>query len=235
MCSKEILFSILALLFFHHISKSQRIVNANLPYYDERLMHYGFFMAGNYATFNIKRSQFFVDDTTMLAVNPRGTPGFTLGFVVNLRLEQFFDLRLLPAAGFYLREVIYKFENNDPTKDSIQVESIESTYIELPLLLKYKSTRRANTRMYLVGGIKPAIEVGTRREQVGQDRLLTKNIDVAIDYGFGIDLYFPMFKFSPEIRFSYGIINLLKPSDNILSNSIDKLRTNTFTILFIFE
>ena len=89
--------------------------------------------------------------------------------------------------------------------------------------------------MYLIGGIKPAIEVGTRRERAGVDRLLTKTIDVAIDYGFGIDLYFPMFKFSPEIRFSYGIINLLKPSDNILSNSIDKMRTNTFTILFIFE
>ncbi|MCH8319122.1 MAG: PorT family protein [Bacteroidetes bacterium] len=224
---------ILALLFSHHISKSQRIVGVNLPYYDERLMHYGFFMAGNYATFNIKRSQFFVDDTTMLAVNPRGTPGFTLGFVVNLRLEQFFDLRFLPAAGFYLREVIFKLENNDSTYT--KVESIESTYIELPLLLKYKSTRRANTRMYLIGGIKPAIEVGTRRAKIGEDRLLTRNIDVALDYGFGIDLYFPMFKFSPEIRFSYGIINLLKPSDNILSNSIDKLRTNTFTVLFIFE
>lgn len=226
-------FLILTLLFSHHISKSQRIVGVNLPYYDERLMHYGFFMAGNYATFNIKRSQFFVDDTTMLAVNPRGTPGFTLGFVVNLRLEQFFDLRLLPAAGFYLREVIFKLESNDSTYT--KVESIESTYIELPLLLKYKSTRRANTRMYLIGGIKPAIEVGTRGERAGVDRLLTKTIDVAIDYGFGIDLYFPMFKFSPEIRFSYGIINLLKPSDNILSNSIDKLRTNTFTVLFIFE
>lgn len=226
---KQAYISIFFFLLLANISKAQRITDVHLPYYDDRFLHYGFFIAGNYSTFNIKRSQLFVDTDTLISVNPRATPGFTLGFIVNFRLAQFFDLRFLPSAAFYFRVVEYRFNTY------VVEEGLESTYIELPLLCKYKSTRRSNTRMYLVGGIKPGIEVGTRKAREGVDRLLTKNIDVAIDYGFGIDFYFPMFKFSPEIRFSNGIINLLRPSDNILSNSIDKLRSKTFTILFIFE
>jgi len=57
--------------------------------------------------------------------------------------------------------------------------------------------------------------------------------DLAINCGFGFEIYFPYFIFSPEIKLSNGILNL-HATDPLLQESyvMDKLfsRTLLFTI-----
>lgn len=87
----------------------------------------------------------------------------------------------------------------------------------------------------MIGGLKPGIEVGARKRERRNDQLRTQSLDLSIDYGFGLDIYYPLFKFSPELRFSLGLSNLFNEDDNIFSNSIDGLSTYTVTLYLLFE
>ena len=55
------------------------------------------------------------------------------------------------------------------------------------------------------------------------------------EVGFGLDFYLEYFKFSPQLKLSYGLINLLKSEDSVYSNSINRLSTNGWMLSFTFE
>lgn len=222
--------------------ESVKVRGANLPNYDERFLHYGFYLAANYSTYRVQRSAFFqrqiLDtipnnrDTVLYAISGVGVPGFTLGFVVSARLGEHFDLRFVPGYSFYGRHVKFTTKNGTEIK---QLHESTYSFVELPLLLKFKSVRRGNTRMYMIGGIKPGIEVGAKRQELGEDQLRAQVTDFAIDYGVGFDLYYPLFKFAPELRFSHGLANLAEPSFNPYSKSIRRLTSHTVTLYLNFE
>ena len=201
----------------------------NLPNYDDKILHYGFTIGLNASGFKEQVSKSYFNDT-LKGSTPVYTPGFSLGFIVNVRLHEHFDLRFLPTVGFYSRSIKYDFMNS-----MSKTETIESTFIELPLLLKYKSQRRKNSRMYMIGGLKPSIEAGAKKNQRLPSDLRTTGFDLCFDYGFGFDLYFALFKFSPEIRFSQGMLNLLNNDPNIYSSSLSKLTSHTISLYLNFE
>ena len=211
----------------------------NLPDYDNKRLHYGFFLAFNYSTFSVLHSEVFNRNVNnpmlknpLAAVNPIGGPGFTTGFILNARINDIWDFRILPTVSFYTRYMEMRFRN-----DSLSNQLNQSTYafLELPIMVKYKSQRRHNTRMYMIGGIRPAIEVGAKREEIGDNFLRVNSADFSLEYGFGFDFYYPLFKFSPELRFSYGVSGMKYPDDNIYANSIKEFYTRTVTLYFNFE
>ena len=57
----------------------------------------------------------------------------------------------------------------------------------------------------------------------------------SIDVGFGVDIYFAYFKFSPEIKYSYGLKNMLIDQNNQYSNLINRLSTRGLLISLTFE
>ncbi len=203
--------------------------DSNIPHYDDRFLHYGFTLGLNGTRFRPMASDLlFTDSITSVRSRPAG--GFDLGFVMNMRLSRYFDFRLLPGVAFYTRAVQYNFKNGFKSN-----QSAESVFIETPMLLKYKSQRRRNHRLYMVGGIKPCIEAGAKKNEKTKAELRTRNFDVNIEYGFGVDLYFQFFKFAPELRFSHGLSNLLINDPNVYSQSLLKLTTHTVSLYFFFE
>lgn len=203
----------------------------NLPNYDDKQMHYGFTIGLNATRFKYTLSDYYLASDSFQSITAKRVPGFSLGFVVSYRLNDFFDLRLLPTVAFYERDLIFK-----GMKSGLETPEVtESTFIELPLVVKYKSQRRRNLRMYMVGGIKPGIEVGAKKKDKRASELRTQNFDFSIDYGFGFDIYYPLFKFSPEIRFSHGILNMLNNDPNAYSQSLNMLLTHTVSLYFHFE
>lgn len=222
-------------------SKTVKRKGQNLVAYDDRLLHYGFFLALNRSGFRSRTTPYFTQqltdsslrpDSRLLSVNPRSSVGFTTGFILNVRLFDLLDVRVLPTVSFYQRFVDFRYQN-----DSIVTELKQSTFsfIELPILMKFKSQRRNNTRMYMIAGIKPAIEVGSKKGEIQEDRLRSNTFDFNIEYGFGFDFYYPLFKFSPEFRFSHGLINLRNVDPNPYSRSLSRLYTHTLTLYFNFE
>lgn len=203
----------------------------NLPNYDNRWLHYGFSLALNNTRFKPTVSNYYLSaaDSVVSLTGTRNT-GFSLGFILNMKMTDFLDLRLLPTVSFYQRDVNYIFKN----KFAI-TQSTESTFIEIPLVVKYKSQRRGNFRMYMVGGLKAAIEAGAKKKEKKDTELRSNNYDLSVEYGFGLDIYYPLFKFSPEIRFSHGLLNMLEIDNNIYSKNLDRLSTHTVSLYLHFE
>lgn len=226
----------------------------NLPNYDNRLLHFGFFLAINFTRFKAAPSNFFnqqLNDTInpdtasssprhpFRAINPKGSPGFTTGFIVSMRLSDLWDIRLLPTVSFYQRSVEYSYRRlrSDSTDIAPSLELSQNTYsfIEMPILFKYKSVRRDNMRMFVIGGIKPSLEVGAKKKELSDLHLRPNSADFAVEYGFGIDLYYPLFKFSPEIRFAHGFANMRVNDDNDFARSLKRLTTHTVTLYLNFN
>jgi hypothetical protein len=222
-------------------SKTVKRKGQNLVGYDYKRLHYGFFLALNRSGFRTYSSPYFnsqledksLDSSNRLySINPQSSAGFTTGFILNIRIFDLLDVRVLPTVSFYQRSILFRYQNDSTTRE---LNQSTFSFMELPILVKFKSLRRNNTRMYMIAGIKPAIEVGSKKKEIQEDRLRATGFDFNIEYGFGFDFYYPLFKFSPEIRFSHGFSNLRNVDPNAYSRSISKMYTHTVTLYFNFE
>lgn len=210
---------------------SQVSQDINLPAYDQKPIHYGFLVGIHSSIYKLKYSEPYTLNPDLHSIMPRNSAGFTLGFVGNLRLHEFFDVRITPAVGFYELKVDYNFLSK-----TTETAAVSSTNVEIPLLFKYKSVRRGNTRMFLMGGAKYSIEAsGKKEEDEAAERLQVSDSNVFLEFGFGVDLYYPLFKFSPEIRFSKGLFDLKQPLTNARSLPIQSLYQNVVTIYLVVQ
>jgi len=226
----------------------------NLPNYDYAKYHFGFILGVNQMNFTLKPAadlntrmfdstyvaDIFADSAMMYVVEPVPTFGFTVGIVGNLRLGQYLDLRFIPALSFgerYIDFSIMKYKGGSETLLEIR-KSIPSTYIDLPLSVRYKSKRHHNFRSYLLGGVDYNIDLASEaKKKKEQDlvRLKLKKNDLRAEIGVGFEFYNEWFKFGTEIKMGYGLPDLLKREDNIYSASIEKLTSKVFLLSFTFE
>lgn len=211
---------------------SQTNQHMNLPNYDDKFLHYGFSVGSNYSIFRLQHAEEFLTQNSFKSIRSVGSYSFSLGFILNMRLAEFFDLRLLPTVSFYNRLIDY--ESTDP-EIGTKTLGFESSFIEFPLLVKYKAQRRGNHRMYMVGGLKPGFAVGGNKDESQGDVLKIPRQDLSIEAGFGLDIYYELFKFSPELRFSLGLVNIHDQIDTVESQSINSLTTYTVSLFLFFE
>jgi len=229
---KIVLLSLGLLLFGNTLAQS----NSEMfnPRYDERkIITYGFSLGFQTTAYQLKYADYFLDPAmdSVHSILPKKRPGFKLGFIVNFKLAQFLDLRITPTVSFAEYILEYNFVGGDQF-----TELVESTGVEFPVLFKYKSQRRNNLRMYLVGGITPIIEAaGKSSLEEDLSRLQVEKFNATLELGFGLDMYYPLFKFSPEVRFAYGLVNVLSAHENAKSIGIDELRTKTLSFYFHFQ
>lgn len=218
--------------------QAQKIKTINLPNSDSRWLNYGFLIGVHISGYQTKYSPSFVRDSlqgpllnmdSVTAIESKYRAGFSLGFILNLKLTEYLDLRFLPQVAFYEHEMLYSYEGQDPN-----AQVLEATQVEFPLMLKYKSERRGNTRMYLIGGINPSFEAKGKNNEEGDEKLSLKDTNLAIEFGFGIDIYAQYFKFSPEIRFSKGLTNLVEHK-NGYDLGLERVTTNTVTLYLQFS
>lgn len=221
-------------VFQSEAQQKTRWIRKNNPNYDARKLTYGFLIGLHTTTFQLNYSEKFLNSPDLVNLNsvvPDWSPGFSLGFIVNYRIADFFDIRLTPEVAFYENKIRYQYI--DGTHDD---QLIETTMVEFPILLKYKSERRDNVRMYMIGGIKPAIDAsGKKKLDQSTESLEVKGTNLSLEAGLGFDLYFPLFKFSPELRYSRGLVNMLDNTTNIYGQPLQRVNTNTITLYLLFQ
>ena len=98
------------------------------------------------------------------------------------------------------------------------------------MLLKYQSNRRRNARMYMIAGLNPTLTASNRRSDPLRNVLRAEGSDLTLEYGVGLELFYPLFKLAPEIRFSHGLRNLLVPRNDVFSRSLQYMSTNAVTL-----
>ncbi|MDP4185201.1 MAG: porin family protein [Bacteroidota bacterium] len=221
-------FLFLAFLFCGAAAYCQPRSFLNLSTFDQRPVHFGFLLGVNTLDFDIKSfDNDYRSDVTTLKY------GLTVGIISNLRLGDYFDLRFMPGMSFGDRNV--KFVLAPDTTYA----SVKSTYIDLPLLLKYKAMRIKNVRPYIVTG--PAYRYDISKS-AKDDLLRLQRGEWFWEVGVGLDNYLQYFKFAPELKMSFGLGNVLgtpPPEDSgtssVYHKSIRKLSSNIVTLSFHFE
>ena len=240
----------------------------NLPNYDYDPLHFGFVLALNQMHFTInpvddlhmrsfeerqatdvtQNLPYNVDRMEVLGINYQPEYGFTVGIVGDLRLGQYYDLRFIPSLSFGERVIDYKvnaldYEGDNIVRDSIinMDKRIPSTYIDFPLMVKYKSKRYNNVRGYLIGGVKYSMDLASlsdaRQEEESPNNILVKlkRHDFAFEIGVGFDYYLSFFKFGTEIKMSYSPVDPLDREGNMYTESIGSLSSKYFQLSFTFE
>jgi len=218
------------------ISNGQRYKKPqNLVKYDFKKIHFGFTLGINALNFNVKKSNNSLNNDTLLSILAQNQKGFNLGIVSNLRLGRYTDLRFIPTLVFGERILDYGFNKaNNLTTNS---KRIESTLIDFPISLKYKSARYNNFRTYIICGVKYSLDIASQYkiDDEGQELVKLNNHDFMIEGGFGIDFYLQYFKFSPQIKLSHGLINILSKDKTVYTETINNLKTSGWILSFTFE
>lgn len=209
----------------------------NRPYSDMRRWHLGFSVGLNAFDLSFHHNGFVTDEgQTWFMEQPDLSPGFCVTGLFNLRLNDYFSVRVTP--GMYFGNRIVRFK--DTTNGDEAKQDIKSAYLVLPVDLKFSSQRMRNIRPYMVGGIMPAFDVLKKRS----DYLRMKSSDFMVSVGFGCDIYLPYFKLIPELKFCFGLTDVLKhdrpdlvddPLRLGVSNSVKKATTQMVVLSFYFE
>ena len=235
---KLIKYLIILLLFIsvNNIYGQKRKKPQNLIRYDFQKLHFGFTIGVNELNFNIKKNSNTLTNDSLLTLIPKSQKGFNLGIVSNLRIGKYTDLRFIPSLVFGERNLNYGFIDSNGVSDK-RVKRIESTLIDFPLYIKYKSARYNNFRTYVIGGLKYSLDVASQDKinDEGQEIVKLKKNDLMGEIGFGFDFYLEYFKFSPQIKLSHGILNLISNDETVYTQSINNLSTNGWMISFTFE
>ena len=207
----------------------------NNPKYDKRRVHFGFSVGLNYVDFKVEHIENLASLPGYYSVKTETTPGYTFAIVSNLRLSEYLDLRFLPAYSTTIRKM--HFDVIEPLTDKRQIvdREIESSYIEFPFHLKWKSERINNYRIYTLGGIKYNLDLASNEDVIDDRIFKIKSNDMMYELGFGFDVYFDYFKFSPQIIASFGINNLLVQDGTFYVEGIETLKTRAILINFTFE
>jgi hypothetical protein len=206
----------------------------NLPKYDLRPYHFGFALCLNKMDFAIKPVENYVNDS-LFVIQTQPQWGFNIGIVSNLRIGNFCDLRFIPTLSFGQRNLIYTLKYNGNTVET--QKKIESTFIDFPLLFKYKSKRLNNVRAYVLGGMQYSIDLASQAKKKDRENELVKlkQNDICYQFGVGFDFYLGYFKFATEIKMIYGMRDLLKRDNTVYTTSIDRLNSKLFQLSFLFE
>ena len=207
------------------------------PYIDTRRLHYGFFIGLNMMDIELRNNGYIDPESgeQWYTDVDNFQPGFSVGVIGDLRLNKTLSLRLEPTIHFGQKHL--SFHEQLSGRDSTQ--NIKSTYIYLPVKLKVAAPRYNNFRPYVVAAVAPAIDLTTRKHNA----ILTEKFDCFIEVGMGCDIYLPFFKFIPELKFSFGLRDIIARDRSDLidesllkfTHSIDRGRARMISLIFYFE
>ncbi len=217
----------------------QRTKVLNYSTHDDKPIHFGFCLGFNMMDFVIKPN--YPNQAKLIADVSKPGLGFHIQIVSNYRLTEYLDVRFLPGISFGVRTLNF-FDIKDPKvkpilQDSLK-QSLQSNFLEFPLLLKYKGKRLNNVRPYLITGVNLRYDLASTYSDDSKIYMDLKNIDYYYELGTGLDFYLPYFKLSTEFKVSYGLRNVLNRQSKgpqLYQNSIQRMNSMLYMFSFCFE
>lgn len=203
----------------------------NLENFQKSRVHWGFYLGVNFYDFQFDYKNVTKDLEVM------NTTGFNVGLIGNLRIFENLDLRFEPGLYYTERNLVYP-EIVDPVD---RFREVKSTYINFPLLLKFSSKRVGNIRPYLLGGASRSLNLSSNSDSPNDNEsgiFRMQKWSNNYELGFGVDMFFEYFIFSPSIRGVFSTGDELVRDKDINSqwtSNIDAMRTRGVFLNFSFH
>ena len=212
----------------------------NLPQFDDRFVHYGYYVGVNNYFFDFDYTMEYYRENNFPDIEVATSTGFTIGLIGDMRINQFINLRLEPGLYYAQRDLTYpKFPEFQTEEERFR--EIKSTYIHLPLLVKFNAQRINNFRPFLLAGVSTDFNLSSNKKNTDDNfsnvfRVESQNLNYEI--GIGFDFYLFYFKFSPSIRGIFSMQNELIPDNTPNSpwtGRITNMVSRGVVLNFIFE
>ncbi|AJR03595.1 type IX secretion/gliding motility protein PorT/SprT [Siansivirga zeaxanthinifaciens] len=239
------IFALLSLLFVIQTSNAQLFKREKVTYdanqgrgsTDNNLLRWGYFLGINNYDFNFDYNEDLRD------IYVKTSPGFSVGLIGNLRVNNYVDLRLEPGLFITTRELYYSesYFNGSAITEADLTREVKSTYIHVPLLVKISTKRINNFKPFIVGGFSTALNLSSNESNPNDNsngQFRTKKNMLFYELGFGIDLYLYNFKFTPSIRGLFAINDELvrdKDPNSPWTSNINSMKTRGVFINFTFQ
>jgi hypothetical protein len=201
--------------------------------YSTKYFHFGITMGVNDANYKITPDPSFITQNKILNISSGAGFGFDLGILADLHLSNKFEFRFIPTLSLGQKNLYYSLLN----QDTMATRTIQSVYLEFPFHLKYKAKPYKDVRPYVIGGFKYSIDMASNAgARQAQELIKVNKNDFAIEYGTGLEIHLPMVIISPEIKVSYGLLNVLYQDPNLnYSSVIQALHARTILFCVHFE
>lgn len=206
----------------------------NLENFDKQRVYWGYYLG--FSSFDFK-TDYKANVNNGMSIDVKGHTGFNVGLVGVLRLHDYVELRFEPGLYYASRTLTYSQFTNE--RDGLR--EVKATYIDFPLMLKFCSLRTGNVRPYLVGGVSSTLNLSSNAKSKDGNEMQKFRVNQWTQnytMGFGVDLYFEYFKFSPSIRGVFGLKNELIPDadpNSPWTGNIESLKTRAVLINFTFH
>ena len=231
-------FSLFLSLFFLSTSIYSQRNNtkiSNLQNFDQKKIHFGYYIGLN--NYNYKLDYILNPEKKTLVSDQTG---INVGLIGDLKLRKNLNLRFEPGLYTNKSDIVF-YDRQNFTKNSDTLRSIKSTYIHLPLLIKYSARRYNNLKPYVLAGLSTSFNLSSNQnspEDNNNDVFRLKTNTFYYELGFGIDFYLQYFKFSPSIRGVFSLKNELVPDldpNSPWTGNIDKMSARAIFINFSFH
>lgn len=221
--------AIITLITFLIISSSvQAQRELNRPNHDNWKYYFGMTLAYNHSYLHTTKNPLFIQNDSVLSVEPGASGGIALGLMGTLNLAPHFELRANPQLivggakyfTYYLKYPLY----GDP---EVVKKTLPSTIVSFPFQLKFNSDRIDNFRVYMMAGLKYDIDLASNSTaRNAEDLVKLKKFDYGYEAGIGFNFYLPFVTFSPELKVSNGLTNIHSRDPNLLYSSVlDKMQS----------
>ena len=236
-CLRYILLSLMAVAAIAAAGQNLNDKLMNRPYADLRKWHLGFSVGVHTQDISFTHNGFVSENGNEWRMDqPSFSPGFCVNGLIDYRLSTYFSLRFTPGMYFGNRDI----KMLDTATGETSSQNIKSAYVVLPVDLKCAGMRYRNSRPFLTAGVMPAFDVAKKTS----DYLKLKSGDIYLTVGLGCDFYLPYFKFNPEIKFCFGLTDLLvhdrpdlvdEPAKFNITRSLSKAVSRMVVLTFYFE
>lgn len=233
--------SIALILIISFSSLGQRSeVTKNYRNFDRKWIHFGFMLGFNTADFSTRLKGNLAAEEDLLSIANSRQPGFQLGIISSLKLgTPNIRLRFIPSLSFQERLLTYTyFDESFSTGFREKEERVESTNLDFPLLLKFRTLRYNNFASYIITGAQYTLDLQSKEftsQAPANPFLKISRDDFQGQIGVGFDFFLPYFKFGIELKMSHGFSNTLIQDNTSLSRPIDQLYNRIWWFSFTFE
>jgi hypothetical protein len=215
----------------------------NLPDHDEKKIRFGINLGANRSHFSFTHHPEFLQQVpfdSITVVESINSTGINLAWLVNIRLNEHFDLRTYPVNLTFTEK---NFQYNLPYPDRpggenfITEKKTQSISLSIPVQIKFSSDRINNFKVYMMGGGKVEYDLASNAgARKAEEKIKLKRLDYGVEAGLGFHFYFPMFVLTPEIKMGWGIGNLHSRDTNLkFSRVIDKINSRMISFSLTVE
>jgi hypothetical protein len=213
----------------------------NYRRFDDKVIHFGFMLGFNTANFRAIPQLDAFAQYGLKSLEANSQPGGQVGIVSTLKLgTPMVRLRFIPTLSFQERVLNYYYINPDPneTNDKFMEERVNSTNLDFPLMLQFRTKRLNNFAAYVLAGGQYSYDLQSQEDasQSFIDPFIKiKAHDFQGQVGGGLEFFAPYFKFGFEIKMSHGFRNSFIQDFTPSSKPIDQLYNKVLWVSLIFE